>query len=43
VIEEEQIFPTQLDLTFVYIPGATSPRTIKIQNSFAEYNPGPPL
>ena len=42
-IEEDQIFPTQLDLTFFYIPGTTSPRPIKIQNAFAEYNPGPPL
>jgi hypothetical protein len=43
VVEEDQIFPTQLDLTFIYIPGTTSPRPIKIQNLFAEYNPGPPL
>jgi hypothetical protein len=43
VVEEEQVFPSQLDLTFVYIPGTTSPRPIRIQNLFAQYNTGPPM
>jgi hypothetical protein len=42
-VEEEQIFPSQLDLTFVFIPGATSPRSIRIQNLFAQYDTGPPM
>ena len=31
--EEEQVFPTQLDLTFVYIPGGTNALPIFVQTS----------
>jgi hypothetical protein len=37
VVEEEQIFPTRLDLCFVYVPGATNARGIQLQTSFASY------
>jgi hypothetical protein len=30
IFEEEQIFPTQRDLTFVYIPSATNARSIRV-------------
>jgi RNA polymerase sigma-70 factor (ECF subfamily) len=42
VVEEDQIFPTKLDMAFVYIPGSASGRPIKVKCSFAEYNPDPP-
>jgi hypothetical protein len=31
VIEEEQIFPTRLDLQFIYIPGTTNERAIRVK------------
>jgi hypothetical protein len=27
-VEEDQIFPTKLDLAFIYIPGATNARPL---------------
>jgi hypothetical protein len=37
VVEEAQIYPTRLDLCFVYMPGATNARGIQLQTSFASY------
>jgi hypothetical protein len=37
VVEEDQIYPTRLDLCFVYMPGATNARSIRLQTSFANY------
>ncbi len=37
VVEEGQIYPTRLDLCFVYMPGATNARSIQLQTSFASY------
>jgi hypothetical protein len=39
-IEEDQIFPTKLDLTIVYIPGATNVRDLHVRCPDANYNPG---
>jgi hypothetical protein len=36
-IEEQQIFPTRLDLCFLYMPGATNARGLRLQTSFASY------
>jgi hypothetical protein len=36
-IEEQQIFPTRLDLCFLYMPGATNARGLQLQTSFASY------
>jgi hypothetical protein len=40
VVEEDQIAPTRLELSFLYVPGATSVRPIHLQTSFASYNMG---
>jgi hypothetical protein len=37
MVEEEQIFPTRLDLCFLYMPGARNARGIQLQTSFASY------
>jgi hypothetical protein len=42
VVEEGQIYPTRLDLCFVYMPGATNARKIQLQTSFASYGIVPP-
>jgi hypothetical protein len=39
VVEEEQIFPTRQELTFVYIPGALNARPLSVQTSSATYDP----
>jgi hypothetical protein len=40
VIEADQIFPTELGLTIVYIPGATNVRDLHVRCTDANYNPG---
>jgi hypothetical protein len=40
VVEEDQIFPTRLDLAFVYIPGKTNARDLHVRFTNANYNPG---
>jgi len=40
VAEDDQIFPTQLDLAIIYIPGATNVRTLHVRCTNANYNPG---
>jgi hypothetical protein len=41
VIEEEQIFPTRLDLIFVYIPGSSNARPIRVRTAYASYDVRP--
>ena len=40
VAEDDQIFPTQLDLAIIYILGATNVRTLHVRCTNANYNPG---